>query len=92
VSGVAEATAAAAAVSTARLEVEHAGGTVTLTLAQGEDERFIRSSAYAPWFTLSRYDYDRISDALAALAAPEENGPADEEAAEEAGAGAAGDG
>ena len=49
------------------LAVDSAGQAVDLTLVAGEELRFLKSSAWAPWFTVSRYDYDRIVDSLEAL-------------------------
>ena len=53
------------------LAVDAGDGEVALTLVAGDDERFLRSGAWEPWFSISRYDHDRIVDSLAALVADE---------------------
>lgn len=49
--------------------LEQGAVTVTLRLVQATDtnESRIYSSAFDRWFTLSRYDYDRLADAIAIL-------------------------
>jgi hypothetical protein len=49
------------------LAVDSGEETTELTLVAGDETRFLKSSAWAPWFTVSRYDYDRIADGLEAL-------------------------
>lgn len=65
-----DAEAAAAATPAAALEIDTDEGGRELRLAADEDRRFVYSSSWDRWFSLSRYDYDRLLDALAALAAP----------------------
>jgi len=69
VTAVAEAPAAD---STARtLVVDSGERAVELTLIAGDELHWLKSSAWAPWFTISRYDHDRIADSLEALLASE---------------------
>ncbi len=65
VMAVAEAPPAATART---LAVDSDEQTTELTLAAGDELHFLKSSAWTPWFTLSRYDHDRIVDSLEALA------------------------
>ena len=83
VTAVAEAPADAADPRT--LAVDSGGEEIELTLVAGDETRFLKSSAWAPWFTISRYDYDRIVDSLDALAGGSgESGEASEEETGEA--------
>jgi hypothetical protein len=49
------------------LVVDSGDDAIELTLAAGDETRFLKSSAWSPWFTISRYDHDRIADSLEAL-------------------------
>jgi len=58
--------------STARtLRVDSGEQAVELTLIAGDELHWLKSSAWSPWFTISRYDHDRIADSLEALLASE---------------------
>lgn len=69
VTAVAEAPAEEAAART--LVVDSGEDAIELTLAAEDETRWLKSSAWSPWFTISRYDHDRIADSLDALAAGE---------------------
>lgn len=53
--------------ATRTLAVDSGEETTELTLVAGDETRFLKSSAWAPWFTMSRYDFDRLVDSLETL-------------------------
>lgn len=87
VTAVAEAPAGDTAART--LVVDSGEQAIELTLAAGDELRFLKSSAWSPWFTISRYDHDRIADSLEALvgsdggSGEESRGETSEEGSEE---------
>ncbi|MHA7815953.1 MAG: hypothetical protein ACX93N_05720 [Pseudohaliea sp.] len=87
VMAVAEAPAEAA--TTRTLIVDTGEETIELSLLAGDEARFLKSSTWAPWFTISRYDHDRIVDSLEALAGGGDSAGETEEKVEAAAAEAA---
>jgi len=69
VTAVADAPADTSAART--LRVDSGEQAVELTLIAGDELHWLKSSAWSPWFTISRYDHDRIADSLEALLASE---------------------
>ncbi|KGE04055.1 DUF4340 domain-containing protein [Pseudohaliea rubra] len=65
VTAVAEAPPQAAQART--LAVRSGGQAIELTFVAEDEAHFLKSSDWAPWFMISRYDHDRIVDSLGAL-------------------------